>query len=234
MDVVYTVRKGDNNPELRHSLRSVAKNLTHDRVWITGYRPRWVSEAAVGHVDVPQNYEKFRIVPRNILAAVRDKRISDPFILFHDDMFVLKPTEEIPALNRGPLQEWIAQGSPWAPVYIKGMQRAIDLLESWGKPTLSYELHVPIVVHKELYLEMWDRSGLRWKDLVIPSCYRSLYGNYAELGGETIQDVKIHNVRDVPPEDAQFCSTNDGPFIHGNVGRWLEKRFPKPCRYELT
>ena len=42
MDLVYVVRDGA-NPELRYSLRSVAVNLPHDRVWIVGHVPAWIT-----------------------------------------------------------------------------------------------------------------------------------------------------------------------------------------------
>jgi hypothetical protein len=41
-DVVYVVRPGNRNEELRYSLRSIAAHLPHRRVWLAGFCPSWV------------------------------------------------------------------------------------------------------------------------------------------------------------------------------------------------
>ncbi len=50
-DVVYVVRPGDKNEELRYSIRSVIANLPHRKVWIAGYKPTWLSDD-LGYIKV--------------------------------------------------------------------------------------------------------------------------------------------------------------------------------------
>jgi hypothetical protein len=58
-DLVYVVREGDRNNELRHSLRSVVANVPHRLVWIAGYKPGWVSDL-VGYIPMAQRGTKWQ------------------------------------------------------------------------------------------------------------------------------------------------------------------------------
>lgn len=40
-DLVWIVKPGDGNEELRWSLRSAVAHVPHERVWIVGSRPGW-------------------------------------------------------------------------------------------------------------------------------------------------------------------------------------------------
>ena len=42
LDIVYFVKEWPTNEELHYSLRSVAKNMPHKRVWIFGGHPKGV------------------------------------------------------------------------------------------------------------------------------------------------------------------------------------------------
>ena len=53
MDLVYIVKNSEVNEDLRYSLRSVAKFVPHDKIWIVGYKPSWVQN--VEYLPVPQN-----------------------------------------------------------------------------------------------------------------------------------------------------------------------------------
>src|SRR5690606_39482205 len=86
---------------------------------------------------------------KNVLAARTHPDISDPFLLFNDDFFVLQPIEEVPILHNGPVG-----GAPRSSVGMSTYQQGrIDtrrLLQQWGyQRPLSYELHIPLEVHKE-------------------------------------------------------------------------------------
>ena len=61
--------------------------------------------------------------------------------------------------------------------------------------------------------------------------FRSLYGNYAKIGGEQTEDVKTVDPDKIIPDDALFFSTSNKSFA-GKVREQLEQRFPEPCRYE--
>ena len=105
-DVVYFVRKGDQNEELRYSLRSLV-NLPHRKVWIVGHTPAWVT----GVESIPGNVfrEKWWNVVDNLrLAALHVK--AEQFVVMNDDIFLMRPPSLAPCY-RGPLVEQIARTS---------------------------------------------------------------------------------------------------------------------------
>lgn len=229
IDILWLVRAGDSNEELRFSMRSVAANLPHDRVWIAGYRPKWVS-SEVRHIAVHQQTlgTKYQRSLANLLAACSHPKVSDEFVRFDDDFFVLKPMESIPVLHRGLLDEiandYARRGSGQ---YLKGMRATEKLLVGLGfSDILSYELHAPMTFDKEKLAEVLRlplQHGLKTKCLHP----RTLYGNYWHVGGEESHDFKSNTFQDWP-----FLSTNDGQFKRDAIGRHIREMFPEPCRYE--
>jgi hypothetical protein len=229
LDVLYIVRPGDDNEELRYSLRSLAANLPHSRVFIAGYCPRFVDREAVHYIPVapPSNRSRFTSSTLNTLAGLEDERMGTHAILMHDDFFVMRPIPAVPILNRGPVSV-VQRTSGAAGAYAAGMRVTRAILKSAGFPDpLSYELHVPMIVNAA------QMAGLIRRNLEVRALHkRTLYGNLTHMGGRTIPDVKVHGKNDPFDREATFLSTNDGSFKRGAVGAWIRSRFPDPCRYE--
>lgn len=237
MDLVYTVRTGDQNEELRYSLRSVARNLPHDRVWIVGHCPPWLT--GVEHIPTEQTATKWQNARANLYAACTHPDVSDRFVLMNDDFFVLSPIVDVDAalaLNMGPLVDVLERfraARSHGP-YVDGMANTLDLLRDWGYPDpLSYELHVPAVVDKAILADVIDRANAA--DTGALSLHvRTLHGNVAGVGGETIADVKLPSFGGVTPDRLArpFLSTNDRTFKKAR--RALERIIGGgPCRYEI-
>ena len=229
-DVVYIVKASENNPELLHSLRSVAKNLPHRRVWIVGYRPRWVAPE-VGYVQTIQRGPKHSNTWQNWVAATRCPDISDEFVLFNDDFFVTKPTDDVPTVHRGPLGEmidWYAQHRltshrQRAAVTRQALQRA-----GHGEPLYSYELHTPMVINRHILAEGIRRLGSGGSNVA----KRTFYGNLAGVGGERSQDVKVMKGNEgIPEVRLPFLSTSPASWT-GLAGGWIRQLFAEPGRYE--
>lgn len=235
MDVVYVVKPSERNEELRYSLRSVAANLTHDRVWLSGFTPTWATN--VGSIATLQFNTKHTNALTNLLAACRHPEVSDRFVLMNDDFFVTAPVTEIPTLHRGPIAGVLAQYRqqfPQGSRYTMAMAETLDTLRSWsivGGEPLSYEMHAPLTVHKSAMIEVIERARRCAVD-VERIHNRSLYGNVARLGGEQVEDVKVYGLGgyDTPP--IPFLSTSDASFRRGLVGRHLRRMFPDAGAYE--
>lgn len=230
MDVVYVVRPGDNNEELRYSLRSLA-NLPHDRVFIVGHTPPWVRN--VTSLQTIQAGTKYANSTRNVLTACGTDEVSDPFVLMNDDFFIVRPIGEVPTLHRGPVAdvvtEYRVRYRRIASQYIVGMTETRDLLLELGhtKP-LSYELHVPLVVHKEAMSKAIETATVA--GLEVPH-KRTLYGNLAGVGGTQARDVKVI-YRAAVHVPSPFVSTSDMSFHEGWIGRKLRGMFTEASRYE--
>ena len=192
VDVVYVVREGDANEELRYSLRSL-RNLDHDRVFIAGYTPDWVRGAV--SIDVDQPGTKWANSTRNLKAACSDPRVGDEFVLMNDDFFVLEPVGRVPLYDRGPLDDVMNEYSTRVRNnrhrrrYYDGIISTSQLLQRRGyKQRLlkSYELHVPMPVQKDLMLYVIEQGEK------LPVLHkRTLYGNLSGLPSETTTDVKV-------------------------------------------
>lgn len=234
MDVVYLCREGENE-ELRYSLRSLI-NLPHERVWVFGGAPEWATE--IEHVPVDQHDTKYRVTTRALRAACEHPGVSDPFALWNDDFYVMRQVDEVPVLHRGLVADVLADyvrrwhgGSS----YSRGMAQTAALLASLGFPRpLSYELHVPLPIHKGAMLKALDvgaASGIA----VLHK--RTLYGNLARLGGERLSDVKIVGGREgriagrgIAHARSTWLSSSDASFA--GLEPLLRHRFPAPSRHE--
>lgn len=201
-DHVYLCRDGENE-ELRFSLRSLARFVAHDRVWIVGGWPGWVSARVNTVRNEPGGTKHARTTSHLRLACLTDD-ISDPFVMWNDDFFATAPVHQVPVLHNGPLVPRMGRGS-----WYHG-QRAT---ERWlrqqlgGRVLMSYELHVPLVVHKQPMLEALGRLG----EIEHPVPHkRTVYGNLAGIGGIHSSDVKVWTPRAEIP--IPWVSSSDGTF----------------------
>ncbi|MEU3318855.1 hypothetical protein [Streptomyces sp. NPDC006785] len=226
-DVVYVVGPGDANEELRYSLRSLAAHFPHEKVWIAGHRPSWVSDT-VGHIPASQARSRFQNSTGNMRAACEHPEVAEEFVYFNDDFFVMEPVDGAPVVHRGTVDEVAAVTR--SSLYRRGGQATQLLMKRLGLadngPLLSYEVHAPMTLGKARMLEVLAKGA------GLPVLHkRSLYGNYWRLGGEQITDVKVQNRDDgLPP--GPFASTSDDAFTHGRIGELIREAFPDPCRYE--
>ncbi len=217
MDIIYPYKLSDTQ-ELKYSLRSAAKNLKHNNAFIIGQDPGWLSSEAKLLI-VPQIKSKYVNLCKNIELACLLPGVSDPFIIMNDDFFVMKETVKIPYLYRADIHadiERVARHGMWD--WLDGFER---IRNAGGER--SYELHVPLVVHKQPMLEALERFG--------PTpVWRTAYAAVGGLHGYPYEDVKVKDM--TTPAVGRFVSTNNRTFAHGQVGKDIRRMFPEPSRYE--
>lgn len=222
MDVVYTCRNGSNE-ELRYSLRSLV-NVPHDRVWIFGGWPAWVNNVTI--VATPQKAPKYDVTFNSTREACLNPEVSDPFWLWNDDFYAIAPTSP-EHYHRGPVRDVLSIYEEKFPTgtYALGMRNTLEVLEANGcQDPLSYELHVPLVVHKAPMLEairMGD-GHLRWNK-------RTAYGAIAGIGGEYMADVKVYDSTTLNHEGPWLSSCDR---TYQAVYRGLKTLFPEPGIHE--
>lgn len=225
LDIVYFVKDGTMNEELRYSIRSVAMNMPHKRVWIFGGCPQNIVPDV--RVRVTQTGKtKWDKVHNMYKMVCENKEITDNFIMFNDDFFVMKPTDHIDTLYRCSLADHIKILEPTKPSAYSRLLR--DCQETLTGEPLSYELHTPFIFNKKKLLAMLDSFPGQ-------HCTRTMYGNIYDIGGKRSNDVKIFSVN--PPfnfKESRFLSTDD-PVVNPNndVWRWLTKTLNKKSEYEV-
>lgn len=230
MDIVYCIKQEEDNEELRYSLRSL-KNIPHRRVFFAGYMPTWVK--GVWHIPVLQTRSKYRNTTDNLIRACSVPEVSDDFLYFNDDFFIMKPTGKMPVLNRGSnakvTAEYKAKGSGG---YVKGMMETEELLHMLGiEEVINYELHVPLQINKSRFLDIIQiQKDLAPHIKVVHK--RTLYGNFWKVGGSKIEDVKVYNIDQSWSRESQFLSTLDTTFRLHPIGEFIRAQFPMKSPYE--
>lgn len=225
MDVVYFVKDGIHNDELRHSIRSVCKNMPYRRIWIFGGCPKNIVPDVRVRVE-QEGKTKWDKVHAMFKMAAENKEISDDFVLMNDDFFVMKPITKIDTIHRGLLEDHV---KVLGTGQYRRMLEGIDAeLKKRGKSTYSYELHTPFVYNKKKLLKLLnDNPNLR--------CTRTMYGNLYKIGGKRASDVKIFSsTPDFDYENTTFLSTDD-PMVKPTCDTWryIMKQFPGQCKYEI-
>lgn len=229
LDIIYFIKAKESNEELRYSLRSVAKNFPHHKIWFIGeHQPGFVPD---GVLKVTQNEEsKWLNTSKSMLAACISENdlITENFVLFNDDFFVMKPLKDgvMPYYYRKTLDEQIAWlESQHSKGYLNHMRETRKMLQGMWKPIKCYAVHYPMVINKLEMLEVMDKfpNGMMW---------RALYGNYWTKGGLACGDCKIQNPFTTPDPEAAFLSTTDRSFKTGEVGKLIRSRFTRKCKYE--
>lgn len=232
MDIVYICQAAERNEPLRYSLRSLA-NLPHARVWIVGYKPRWVYN--VSYLPTVQRGPKHANTWRNWQAMAGCADLSERFVLFNDDFFVTRPVTDIPNLHRGTLDEaveWYTKLRLTA--YRQRAEYTRKLLRRAGRPEPfhSYELHTPMVMHRDTLAQ-----AVGWLDRhrTAPLEYvskRTFYGNWAAAGGQREHDIKVQKpAQALPQSPLPFLSTAPASWT-GLAGGWVRRQFAAPSVYE--
>lgn len=227
MDIVYILRNGIEGDELRYSLRSL-KNLPHDLVWFFGGEPKGLKpdmQMAMTQKGV-STWEKVRWTIQQ--ACVNDS-VSEDFYLFNDDFFVMKPVKEVPVYYDGTLLKRIEdlkrKTGGLGSLYSNELEKTREMLMQNHKKTYNYAVHIPMVINKGKALEVLNN----FKRI---SMFRSVYGNYWNVGGRQMADVKITDSRQ-PDKNATFISTSEHSFEKCAVGEYIRSVFGEKCEYEL-
>lgn len=234
LDVVYVVKEGAWNEELRYSLRSL-KNIPHKRVFIFGGKPDWVNTKNVIYVPISQTRgNKWDNTAYNLLQVCLNEEVSDEFILFNDDFYVLKKIDTLDYYYDRTLASRRADFFARMPIYRfktngytgRLLQAERALLKD-NLPTRNYELHIPMIFHKRRLAEIiqsYNNIGAK----------RSLYGNLYAKNPFPTTDVKIWEVQGKPGTKDIFLSTSDRSFIDGEVGKYIRNKFKIKCKYEVN
>lgn len=220
-DVVYVVRPGEVNEELRYSIRSLS-NLPHGKVWIAGYCPRWLKD--VGAIPVQTRPGGHQSAKANIRAACEHPEVSEEFVYMNDDFFVMQPMDAIPAMHLGPLSQAIANAG-MSRGYTRAMKDTLAvLLERGIDEPLMYDMHAPMLVTKSGMLEALDLCAPKMHE-------RTVFGNLQSVGGTLARNHKVHR-GDRGWQGWPFLSTNDSSFRSMPAGDLIRSRFSTPSPYE--
>lgn len=228
-DVVYLVRPGEENEELRYSLRSLEANYLESNVVFVGHKPKWVKGVDLIEGNLAGN--PHANVYQNIQAACWqwDGQLTEDIVIMNDDFYFTQPVNEIPTWYRETLDEHLAnryvrQHGGW---WKESLEITKTCLQAHGIETpLSYELHVPVRINRQKMSIVLEQFSLVNPDN--PPQWRSLYGNMAAIQAVQHEDCKAYGRSKLT---VPFMSTDDSGWDRS--GREIRAMFPNKSRYEV-
>lgn len=222
-DIVYFVKESPLNEELRYSLRSLV-NFPHRKVIFYGGCPDGLKPDV--HVHVKQDKEnKWQNVSMMLRMACNNNDISNDFWLFNDDFFIMENVDKPCNYYNGDLYKRIVMLEDSHGKITPYSQQLRDMckeLEAMGCETKNYTLHIPLLINRDKALELLNMTDC--------PMFRSMYANFAKIGGKQMRDVKIVNSEKVY-RSGIYLSTDDKSF-EGAVGEQIRQRFNQKCKYE--
>src|SRR5690554_251908 len=217
IDVVIPLRdipSPYNDEELRYCLRSIEKYMDVRDVWVVGQPRDWLSVNWIPLSDRVKS--RFGSAHLKIRAACDNPFVSDPFVLFNDDFFLLKPLKEFPDYYDGTLEERIESAGGG---YLNILKKSKSFSD--GK---NYATHTPVSIDKEIF-----------KTIPEGISYRIAYGSRSGNEKKEMKDPKIYNQKDHFDfrqwiKGKSMFSTSDFSFNY--ILKDMKCLYPEPSRWE--
>jgi hypothetical protein len=237
MDLVYlcTDQSNCDHLELRYSIRSMVKHLHgFNDIIIVGHQPAFLKN--VIHLPAEDQHPNNRAknIYEKIMAACLQPHVSETFICCSDDYFLLQDYEAdtFPYYQCGDLFDALRRLSS-GNYYRLHVQNTYDALKSLGFNTLNFNVHSPIVYHKQAFCEAV--SHFDWS---IPRGYisKSVYCNVLNIAGEFLPDCKLHTPKTKTAiyrylQDKPMFSTNEHS-INEPMKEVLQELYPEKSNFE--
>lgn len=237
-DVLIVLGNGSkwNDSELRFCLRGIENFATGLRnVYVIGKDPGFLSDQTIYIPHADPNHSKEHNITYAIEQACNLPHLSEEFVFFNDDHFLLSPVDlaRYPYYTKGQLEGAIMLAP--AAGYRRALANTVKALTMAKLPTISYEMHMPIRYGKKSFLSLshWWQQSTTVRDGFLP---RSIYGNALNVTPEQSKDCKIQKVNNMEHVERivtgrHVFSIADDSISYG-VADFLSKRFPRKSRFE--
>jgi hypothetical protein len=230
MDVVIPYRHSAHNGlELRYTLRGIEKFFPElENIFIIGDRPDFVQN--IIHIpanDSPHRFHKQRNIFFALMAACEDKRVSDSFIWFSDDEFLLQPYQ-VSYNYCATLEESINKFT----IHQTYRNTLVNTYHKLGGTGLDYG-HGGMVFDKEKLVRAV--GGLPW-NIAWGYAIKSIYCGYNGITGEQYPDLKIklalpYKSIGTMIKDRPYFSIDDRA-LNEDMKLMLNSLFPIKSQYE--
>ena len=214
--------------ELLFALRSIEKHLTgFDNLVIIGDRPEWYKGEYVQAKDY--NGKQFSIYSK-FLIACELSNVTDNFIMWNDDIFLLKDIDtcQIDNWYDGKMKDTACKNHGLR--YKEAIANTLQYLPEG----LNYDIHAPCIYNKKVFKMLFCNKT---DEVCIKSYYYHYYKpNEGELYYE-MKDLKINQllskeaIKELIKDRLFFSTSTNGmkkPMIE-----LLNELYPKPSKWEL-
>lgn len=182
VDIIIPYKRSRwDDSEIMYCLRGIEKYLSgFKNIYIIGDKPKSVP---CNIISVPFENElrrsyKERNIYLKLLWAVESEEVSDPFLFFNDDHFLLSNSEASRFPNY--YGRWPKSRDD---VYGETMRNTRELLPD----AEFYDVHCPLLIHKKRFIEKVARADWEKKN---GYCLKTLYAHGLE--GQHYEDLKIY------------------------------------------
>lgn len=226
--------------ELKYCIRSLEKNLQGLRnIYIVGHKPSWITNVIHIPADDPLPRNKDGNIINKILLACNTKELSDNFLRISDDQMILQPSgiEELQPNHSGCLskiQKW--RSSKW----LRRLKRTYEYLKERNLPTYNYDIHIPFVVNKVQFKEVWNNVDF---ESDIGYCINTLFFNVSFPNMENISyiwDQKCTVEKNIYPKEKIYEMLDGKRFLGYNMYGLndhlkivIQELFPHKSKYEF-
>lgn len=210
--------KWDNN-ELRYSLRSLQEFGDVRNVWLIGERPEWFTG---NHVRVADSNVATWNIWNKLLIACNTPEISDPFLYGNDDYFFIRPfvASEYPNYHGN-----LTGNNSYKEIVRHTMRR----LAENDLPTLFYDMHRPMIIHKQKFIEAYNFFEF-WIKINSGVVVKSCYGNLHQIPAIHCEDIKYAYWNG--PQDVEIFSIGDDVTYDTKFRWWCMERWPEKSKWE--
>jgi hypothetical protein len=227
-------RSTQNNYELRMCLRSIEKHLTGvGQIFIIGHAPEWVTNIThIPYDEDPRNRYRDRNIMNKMLIACKDERVSNDFLMVHDDHFLLADFEAgaFPYYHCGPMVPNVGQYAETK----RNTILALSIRDDVNHVINNYDTHCPILFNKERFMRsvaLADWS--KWYGY----CIKTLYCVMNGIPAEKVEDLKIRMPLKADEimrliKGRGWFSIGDRCFKEGGMKEVLEQLYQNKSRYE--
>lgn len=234
MPAVYIVGKdAETSDELRFSLRSLSMfgRDVIDRVILVGdVLPSWSHGVDFIHCPDPLIYAKEGNIASKLFTACA--HINEPFMMMHDDHFILTPLTEPPVWEYDGILDPEACISPIYGQYVANTKR---FLRQYGKTICNYDVHAPIVIEPEQFFRIWRVAYRGWttEDPNHTLLTKSVYCNWwaYRKAKRRSSDLKVRGAFDAKALNGRWCFSSGEP-LHPTVKAFLAQQYPSPGQWE--
>jgi len=249
-DLLYAYRGGGDGWDLRMSLRSHAANMANiGRVVVAGEPPDWLSDDVVRVPCDSPHPRKQQNILRAILSAMAEGAVTGPCLYASDDHFVLTPydADTLPWFSRTGVwaslpTEWTFRAVGWRMTNWRGSMTATRaLFDRLGWPADNWSGHF------DTHLDAVDLATVvkvAGDHASTPFGYEpsSLFIAAARMRDPSIRGTPIRDrklMADLGEGEIDAWAADSDGFVSvlessgtPNFRKWMEARFPEPCRWE--
>jgi len=237
-DIVYIYGDGCSkwrSREMKYSLRSLEKfGKNYGEVYIVGDKPLYLNDKII-HIQKTDDllHLKERRICEKILTACKTKEISDPFIFFNDDFFLVKEID-FATLDYYYFDnlESKAKRRPKNDAYKKALINTANILNERGLSITHFDIHYPMKYYKEKFIKVMEQYD--WDKARAGYVIKSLYANTIRIAGKLRVDKKMppsHSKNEIRKyiSETDLFSTDD---ITRAIAETFESLYPDKSSYE--